>query len=284
MRKQIAVLLLISVFLIFTGCTDQTREAGVLTPEPYELPLSELWEIAVEETGVDNETAELDHLTIHVQENGTLDHLLLKFRGTKAGIWNYFQVRVNENGKVSWQESKLNGDLPKSLHPLPVLKAVETLGSEIGAGAEARGVGAGAGAGNSFLPPNFSIPFRGLLVHADFLAGGISYGGQPSYAVYLFKNGKALLLDRIGFESKNPWCQIMIFWPEASNVTIVEEKNGLFREGNVKSTRTISGKNENASEAGAPDHIIVFLEEDLDKASYVEYAEKDLFFESRYNR
>lgn len=41
MGKQIAVLLLLSAFLICTGCTEKTHEGVSLNSAAYELPLSE---------------------------------------------------------------------------------------------------------------------------------------------------------------------------------------------------------------------------------------------------
>ncbi|WP_440953834.1 hypothetical protein ACSAZK_08985 [Methanosarcina sp. Mfa9] len=251
MRKKISVFLLLSAFLIFTGCAERPSEDLFLNSTPYELPLSELWDLTVNETGVGNESAELDQLVIRMQDSGTLEYVLLEFRGTKSGEWGYFQVRVDESGKVSWRESKVEGDFPKSNHPLPVLKAVETIGS-----------------GDS----GFFDPSRGLLVHADFLVGSIGYGGEP-YDLYLFENGKAVPLDRIEFGSREPWCQIVFNRPGACNTTIKEEKIGVFNEViSSESSLTISEVNENGPEPGLPDHILVFLEEDLDKALCVEYA------------
>ncbi|AKB23653.1 hypothetical protein MSMTP_0184 [Methanosarcina sp. MTP4] len=254
MRKQISVFLLLSAFLMFTGCAERPSEDLYLNSTAYELPLSELWALTVNETGVENESAELDQLVIRMQDSGTLEYVFLEFRGIKSGEWGHFQVRMDESGKVSWRESKVKGDFPKSNHPLPVLKVVETVGS-------------GGSSGSGFFAPS-----RGLLVHADFLAGSIGYGGEP-YDLYLFENGKAVPLDRIEFGSREPWCQIVFNSPGACNTTIKEDKKGVFNEViSSESSLTISEVNENGPEPGLPDHILVFLEDDLNKARCVEYA------------
>lgn len=260
MKKIIFIMALLFAAFLVSGYLDADSEVYLISTAD-ELLLLEFWGIAVEETGIENETAVLDQLVIYVQDSGTMGHALLEFRGIKDGKWGSFQVRVDENGKVGWCESKLNGAFPESIHPLAVLKVVETVFS-----------GIGSGTGNSSL--NFNTP-QDLLILAGSSAGSTKYGGQSGYAVYLFEKGKVVPLDLIEFESKDPWCQIMFAWSEACKATIKEEKNGLFGAGSVESMRNISWKNENNSKVGAPNNIIVFLEEDLDKALYVEYVEEN---------
>lgn len=234
MNKRVVLILFImfSAAIAYASVLKPTPEKEIhLPPNAYGLPLSKLWNMTLEITGVENSTAALDWLLIKLAEDGSLDHIVLEFYGMENGRPKMYHVEVNSRGKVTFYE----GDVERGLggqHPLKVLREIEKL---------------------DFRDLEFGED--GLVVDVDTVAGSLEYGSNLK--LYLLKNGTLTPLKRIRFKSSVPWHVI----------GICKRKIMKSRSGSAESTVTVTITE--TSMTGQC--FVVFMPQDLDKAVEVEY-------------
>ena len=239
MRTQIAVILLLSAFFICTGCTEKTPEAVVLRPEPYELPLSGLWDLTVNETAVENETAVFSDLKIRVGSQVSPEHILLKFWGEQEDRRNFYRVEMNSQGTVSWHSGESTDSFRETPHPLELLRGLEEIRLR-----------------------ELTFGEEGLDIELNGMTGDVSYEGRLNNNLFVLKNGGLIPLEMVRLSGANPWYPITICKRKYHNVQIKENKTP-----GESDIIFLPGKE-------AP-CFTVFTEEALSKAEMVVYREKN---------
>jgi hypothetical protein len=196
-RELIIVTALLMTSFISTGCTSFSEEEVQLTPNVYGLPLSKLWNITVEKTDLENETAIFDCMMIRIGQDGTIESILMEFYGNKDGKRNWFHVEVNSRGEIVWYSAE-NRYPALGMHPLYILREVEQI---------------------HFSDITFGN--QGLIIESDAQWGSLLYED-----VFLVNDGLFTPLDVVEFSTDEPWYTIDIFKREAYNTRIIEnEKN-----------------------------------------------------------
>lgn len=259
MRKQISVFLLLSAFLIFTGCAERPSEDLYLnsTPyelplseserlsedlylnfTPYELPLSELWALTVNETGVENKTAAFSILRVRIGPEGSPEHILLEFWGERRGRWNFFHVEVNSRGAVSWYSRESTDSSREAPHPLELLGEFEEIRLR-----------------------ELTFGKEGLYIEVDKGLRAI-YEGRLNNDIFVLKDGSLIPLELVRFSSAKPRYPVTIGKMGYHNVLIKENKTT-----GESDITFLPGKE-------AP-WFTVFTEESLSKAELLVYTEDD---------
>lgn len=206
-----------------------------LPPGIYGLPLSKLWSIVTDQTGVDNSTAILDQLRIRTAPDGVVESLILDFSGDKEGIHQLYHVEVNPTGAITWYSSKINSISPEGTHPLSLFTEIE------------------------------QIPYReqfgeraGLIIEVDSQWGDLSY--DAGYGdLFALDTGVLTPLKRVVFHTDEPYYDIVLCnYTESESVTV---------SGAHSSEKSVSvAVPQNDSPCS-----IVFTISDLEKAEVVEY-------------
>jgi len=134
-RTHLVALILLCISLVlFAGCT--TAPMGEQRLSPHEAgappPFGELWTIAVEETGIDNQTAELERFNVGLYKNLSIEYFFMDFRGMKEGKPQRCRVDAYSSGRIqaeciSEKEGlqREESQIPSGTHPLTVLSALE---------------------------------------------------------------------------------------------------------------------------------------------------------------
>ena len=152
----------------------------------YGLPLSEVWTIVKDQTGIENATAVLEEFRLVTAANGSVESLIFTFQGDNEDIHRWYQVAVSPTGAITWDSRAVDGALAGE-HPLILFSEIER------------------------------IPYReltgegtGLIIDVDAQYGDLAYGAgyKPLFALH---QGEALPLESVAFSTDEPWYDIAIF-------------------------------------------------------------------------
>jgi hypothetical protein len=134
MRPILAVILGITIiyagmhFFVLPENPDVTRIENITHIESpaYHPVVLDLWEIAVERTGVENESATLLQLEVNLAEDGAIRVIWLFFYGMGAGEQHAYEVYVGPGGTVSAKSQRFNHTV-QGVHPLAILEEVDAI-------------------------------------------------------------------------------------------------------------------------------------------------------------
>jgi len=137
MRPILAVIVGITIiyacmhFFVLPEAPDVTRIENIthLEPPAYHPAILDLWEIAVESTGVENESARLLRLEINIAGDGAIGVIWLFFYGMEAGEQHGYEVYVGPGGTVSAKSQEFNFSV-QGVHPLELLREVDAIALE----------------------------------------------------------------------------------------------------------------------------------------------------------
>ncbi|GAB7016257.1 hypothetical protein [Methanogenium cariaci] len=207
MNTQTAVLILAICVSLLVGAGSTfvlMHDADTLSLPPgiYGLPLSNLWSIVTDQTGVDNSTAILSQISIITAPDGVIESLIFDFYGDEEGIHQWYHVGVNPKGAITWRSSKIDGVPPKGTHPLSLFTEIER------------------------------IPYRewfgekaGLAIDVDSQSGDLSYGASSYSDIFVLDTGELTPLKRVEFHTDEPFYEITICYRmEYESVMVSGEK------------------------------------------------------------
>jgi hypothetical protein len=191
MNQKTAMILAICVsLLVGAGSTfvliQNDESSDLFLPAGiYGLPLSKLWAIVLDETGVDNSTAVLDQVRIRTAPDGSVESLILDLYGDEGSQHRLYHVEVGSEGAIIWHSSTLD-DIPVGTHPLPLLVEIE------------------------------QIPFReldneknGMVIQVDSQGGDLVY--DVAYGdIYALHSGELIPLKRVEFHTNEPFYTIAV--------------------------------------------------------------------------
>ena len=137
MRPLLAVIVGITIiyagmhFFILPEAPDVTRIENIthLESPAYHPAILDLWEIAVESTGVENESARLLQLEVNLAEDGAIRVIWLFFYGDRDGEQHGYEAYVGPGGTVSAKSQKFNFSV-QGMHPLELLREVDAIALE----------------------------------------------------------------------------------------------------------------------------------------------------------
>jgi len=230
-------LIAILMIAVLPGCA---KEKPVIAQELNELSLVQMWNMVAEATGIQKDSAELESLMLHTDEDGKALSLSFIFHGrNQKGNPQVYFVGKNSRGELDWHayESK---SVPITRHPLKVFTEIDSLGL-------------------SSLKPGDA----GLSLQVDFMSGDVGYSYEYSDIFYL-EDGILKPLDKIIFHSRTPWCTIGVFQLSPPDTIVTEDGR------TVVQAATVAGP----VPPGERTSQIWFLTEDINKAETVEYLEK----------
>jgi len=118
-------------FFVLPEAPDVTRSENVthLGSPAYNPALLDLWEITVDATGVENESAVLRQLDVGLAGDGVIQVIWLYFYGEEGGEQHVYEVYVGPGGTVSVKSQRL--DYPvQGVHPLALLREVDAIALE----------------------------------------------------------------------------------------------------------------------------------------------------------
>jgi hypothetical protein len=236
-----AVLCLLAVLaiILLPGCT---KEKLVIPQKLDELSLVQMWETAADATGVQDDSAELESLRFHVDENRNIDSLSFVFHGiTKNKKTEVYFVSKYTNGETNWHsnESKTTN---VTWHPLKVFTEIDKLGMS-----------------------SLEIGKNGLIFQVDFQSGDIGYNYDHS-DIFKLEDGTLRQLDEIVFHSQYPWCTISVYKLSPNEPVINEDGQTI-----AQATTTAAGP----VPPGERTSQIWILGEDINKAETVKYLEEN---------
>ncbi|MDD3070813.1 hypothetical protein [Methanoculleus horonobensis] len=118
-------------FFILPEAPEVTRIENIthLESPAYHPAILNLWEIAVESTGVENESAVLRKLEVDLAGNGAARVIWLYFYGDKDGEQHGYEAYVGPGGTVSAKSQKFNFSV-QGVHPLELLREVDAIALE----------------------------------------------------------------------------------------------------------------------------------------------------------
>lgn len=118
-------------FFVLPEAPDITRieNATHLESPAYHPAILDLWEIAVESTGVENESAVLRKLEVDLAGNGAVRVIWLYFYGDKDGEQHGYEAYVGPGGTVSVKSQKFNFSV-QGVHPLELLREADAIALE----------------------------------------------------------------------------------------------------------------------------------------------------------
>lgn len=127
----IAVVYACMHFFILPEAPDVTRIENIthLESPAYHPAILDLWEIAVESTGVENESAVLRKLEVDLAGDGAARVIWLYFYGDKDGEQHGYEAYVGPGGTVSAKSQKLAYSV-QGVHPLALLREVDAIALE----------------------------------------------------------------------------------------------------------------------------------------------------------
>lgn len=164
---------------------SQETENQLLPPNVYGLPLSELWEIVLQEIGASNEST-LNRFYVEMDEKGNLKHLILEFSEVKCKPCRTYHVEY-VNGKLGYYSAEVE-NVKAGLHPLTLFKELEKL---------------------NFRDVLRDYSYKGFVIDAEMESGRVGYSSNFT-KIYLLLNGSLIPLKRIIFDSEIPWCRVTI--------------------------------------------------------------------------
>ncbi|MDN7011843.1 hypothetical protein FGW20_02045 [Methanoculleus sp. FWC-SCC3] len=118
-------------FFILPEAPDVTRIENIthLESPAYHPAILDLWEIAVESTGVENESAVLRKLEVDLAGDGAARVMWLYFYGDKDGEQHGYEAYVGPGGTVSAKSQKFNFSV-QGVHPLELLREIDAIALE----------------------------------------------------------------------------------------------------------------------------------------------------------
>ncbi|MDV4341888.1 hypothetical protein HL657_01580 [Methanoculleus sp. YWC-01] len=118
-------------FFVLPEAPDVTRIENIthLESPAYHPAILDLWEIAVENTGVENESAVLRKLEVDLAGDGAIRVIWLIFYGDKDGEQHGYEAYVGPGGTVSAKSQKFNFSV-QGVHPLELLREVDAIALE----------------------------------------------------------------------------------------------------------------------------------------------------------
>jgi hypothetical protein len=118
-------------FFVLPEAPDVTRIENITHIESpaYNPAVLDLWEIAVESTGVENESAVLRKLEVDLAGDGAAWVMWLYFYGDKDGEQHGYEAYVGPGGTVSAKSQKFNFSV-QGVHPLELLREVDAIALE----------------------------------------------------------------------------------------------------------------------------------------------------------
>lgn len=158
-------------------------------PNAHGLLLDAVWNATVAASGVDNRTAVLDQCWINLDEEGSLDSILLEFFGVVEGTERFCSAGYHtEQAEISVRQSNTTTTAASASgpHPLAVLTAIEDL-------------------------PFREITFgeEGLVIIVESQSGNLVYTAEYS-DIFLLENGTLEPLDDVAFSTERPWYTIFV--------------------------------------------------------------------------
>lgn len=226
----VGLVAMLSVFGL-SGCSY----SEILIPKTFsELSLVDLWNRLSEATGVQKDSEELESLHLHVDADGVLDTLSLRFYGTNnKGRSTIYIAEMNAKGLIDWHSYETEPVL-MTRHPMKVFFEIDRLGLS-----------------------SLQLGEDGLSLYVDFQSGDVGYD-YMHVDIYQLDEGNLRPLNKIIFHSATPWCTISIFELNPSDIEV-----GLMTSSYL--TPPDSGlPKERTSQ-------VWFLSEDLNKASVLEF-------------
>ncbi len=132
MRPLLAVVVGITLiyacmhFFVLPEAPDVTRieNATYLESPAYNPAVLDLWDIAVEGTGVENESAVLRRLEVDLAGDGAVRVIWLFFYGVEDGEQHAYEVYVGPGGIVAVKSQKLEFPV-QGAHPLALLREID---------------------------------------------------------------------------------------------------------------------------------------------------------------
>ena len=170
---------------LFTNVLAYNPEppAPSLRQNVYGLPLSEMWAIVRDQTGIENSTAVLGDFWLVIDGDGAVERLNFEFYGDDTGLVRWYRVVASSTGKVTWDSRKVE-KAPPGEHPLILFTEIER------------------------------IPYRELadengilIVSVGSQSGGLGYdaGYRPLFAL---RQGEIIPLKSVAFNTTEPWYSI----------------------------------------------------------------------------
>jgi hypothetical protein len=118
-------------FFVLPEAPDVTRSENITHIESpaYNPAVLDLWDIAVERTCVENESAVLLQLEVDIAGDGAIRVIWLYFYGDEAGEQHVYEAYVGPGGTVSVKSQKF--DFPvQGVHPLALLREIDAIALE----------------------------------------------------------------------------------------------------------------------------------------------------------
>jgi len=118
-------------FFVLPEAPDVTRIENITHIESpaYNPAVLDLWEIAVESTGVENESAVLRKLEVDLAGDGAAWVMWLYFYGDMDGEQHAYEAYAGPGGTVSAKVQKCNFSV-QGVHPLELLREVDAIALE----------------------------------------------------------------------------------------------------------------------------------------------------------
>lgn len=134
MRPILAVIVGITIiyagmhFFVLPEAPDVTRIENIthLESPAYHPAVLDLWEIAVDATGVENESATLLQLEVNLAGDGAIRVIWLFFYGMEGGEQHAYEAYVGPGGTVSAKSQRFNHTV-QGVHPLALLREVDEI-------------------------------------------------------------------------------------------------------------------------------------------------------------
>lgn len=170
-----------------------------------ELSLVQMWDKVLEVTDVIDQTADLQSLSLHAGETGTLELLSFQFYGMNAnGKAKIYQLDVNQTGKSFWFSWDSDTDIltNSSNHPLIYFEELDKVGL-------------------GTIDPEED----GFSIWLDFQRGSLRYS-HANVNTYHLKNGALTPLKEIVFSTNMYFGTIMVSKPAVTQFWFVTSDIG----------------------------------------------------------
>jgi len=170
---------------LFMGVLVHNPEssAPTLRQNIYGLPLSEMWALVQDRTGVENSTAVLGDFRLVIDGEGAVEQLSFEFYGDDTGLPHWYRVAASSTGRVTWNSLEVDR-APPGEHPLTLFTEIER------------------------------IPYRELAGENGVLIVGVgSQSGRLGYdagyrPLFALRQGEIIPLKHVGFNTTEPWYSI----------------------------------------------------------------------------
>ncbi|MCM2464724.1 hypothetical protein [Methanoculleus oceani] len=202
------------VLSIFVLSYDPGPPTISLSQNIYGIPLSEMWAIVEEQTGVENTTAVLREFRLVTANDGSIESLHMDFHGDAEGLHRWYRIAVSPVGAMTWDSLTID-TVPAGEHPLVLLSEIERI-------------------------PYLELigENRGLIVEVDAQYGDLAYdaGYRPLFAL---NQGEVVPLERVVFSTNDPWYDIAVFNRTEDSVRGGVHYCTLFTRSDLDRTETV---------------------------------------------